>query len=184
MSVSSFLLLLLLLLFFITLCECRTYFVMAKRDNNLRPIILYSNFSYNYNPTFGTNIGASGAGFLLVRSQNRTSASDPYAVGQSVITFTANVKNSFVFTAINDSNVILRSSSNDDNFGVEDPRLTYDAKNGVYMLLYSAVEDNGTVVTSRLALATAKSHPERASSWSKLGPLFPQLSWSKSGISP
>jgi predicted GH43/DUF377 family glycosyl hydrolase len=119
---------------------------------------------------------------LLIRSQNRTSTTDPFAVGQSVITFSANIKNSFVFTSINDSNVILAPSSNADNFGVEDPRLTYDFKNGVYMLLYSAVEQNATAVTSRLALATAKSHPEKASSWTKLGPLFPQLGWSKSGM--
>lgn len=111
---------------------------------------------------------------------------DPFAVGQSVITFSARSSASSMtsFDPINETSVILRSSNSSlppDNFGVEDPRLSFDPNTNTHFLLYSAVESNATAVTSRLALATATTQPNRASGWTRHGALFPALGWSKSG---
>jgi len=135
-------------------------------------------FSYNYNtavvPLFNSNdqIG------LLVRSQNNTNSSNPYVVGPSVISFTKcnSLKNGF--QEIDWNNVVLSPSSSEDAFGCEDPRVVYNPSNGLYYILYSAVQSDP--ILSRLALATTPT-PWDKNSIIRHGALFPQIKWSKSG---
>jgi len=155
--------------------HAKVYKIAGKRANFHRPLNIDSNWTYNYNPTYGD------AGFLLIRSQNNTDPKDPFAVGPSVLTFSRR-ETPFTFSPINDSNIIMRPVGPAESFGVEDPRLTYDSKTTTYYMLYSAVEDNGTAVISRLALATAnESDVDQESGWVRHGPVFPQIGWSKSG---
>ena len=61
--------------------------------------------------------GALGA--LLVRVQNRTSPTDPFAVGPSAIAFSARIKGSapFSFAPIGADSIVMAPSGADDNFG-------------------------------------------------------------------
>ncbi|KAJ6241452.1 hypothetical protein M0813_23239 [Anaeramoeba flamelloides] len=172
-------------------CNTTTYVVDVDRVNKEKPLFNSQDgeqeFTYNYNPTFLpvysdgklTNYG------IIVRSQDTDGTE--YGTNPSVMTF-AQLESEFLtpeeldFTTIKKDSVIFESQGEKESFGVEDPRVVYCEKNGMYYLLYSAVEkyQNGTVI-SRLALATATTSPTKAGGWTRRGPLFPEIGWSKSG---
>jgi len=148
--------------------------VSVTRRNNQQPIGLNSSSLYNYNPSYVAPFGRLSNGGLLVRAQNLSAhAQSPFDVGASSIDFAPRT----AMFQFGPSVTVLSSNGSLENYGVEDPRVVVDA-NGTYYLLYSAVEQNATAITSRLALATSRT-PNVAASWTRHGVLFPF--WSKSG---
>jgi len=83
---------------------------------------------------------------------------------------------------ITQDEVVFESDEVWENYGVEDPRVAYRAKDKTYYMLYSAVEQftNPDKVVSKLALATTQT-PQIKGSWVRMGDVFPNISWSKSG---
>jgi predicted GH43/DUF377 family glycosyl hydrolase len=148
--------------------------VTTTRQNNASPIGLVSSSLYNYNPSYVAPFAGFINGGLLVRAQNLTAhAKSPFDVGASSIDFAPRT-GMFRFGP---SVTVLSANGSLENYGVEDPRVVID-QNGTYYLLYSAVEQNATAITSRLALATSRT-PQIAASWKRHGVLF--SFWSKSG---
>lgn len=137
-----------------------------------------STFNFNYNTAFSVGAAEDPAG-LLVRCQNLKDPSHIYDPGPSVIAFTrrVNPNDPLAFAPITKDSVVLEPQGAAEEFGVEDPRLTWSDATGEFLLLYSAVQAQPTVI-SRLALATTKT-PSVKSSWVRQGPIF--QTWSKSG---
>jgi predicted GH43/DUF377 family glycosyl hydrolase len=169
------------------------YTVTFARLNDNLPVIssqnaMSSEFKWNYNTAVVPEANDDGFG-LLVRAQNQLSPSDPYSTTPSVMPLTKARRpipwsnlSQLTFDPISvSSSVVFRPQNAAENFGVEDPRIVYRAKTGDYILLYTAAQSypNGTVI-ARLAMAMTKT-PTVESSWRRLGPLFPQQHWSKSG---
>lgn len=155
-------------------CNAINVRVVVRRQNNNSPIGITSNSYYNYNPSYVPAFQGFPNGGLLVRAQNLSAhAQSPFDVGPSSIEFAPRT----AMFQFGPSVTILSSNGSLENYGVEDPRVVVDS-NGTYYLLYSAVEQNATAITSRLALATSRT-PQIAASWKRHGVLF--SFWSKSG---
>jgi len=164
------------------------YSVIAQRVNGQRPIFPRgtSIFDYNYNPAFiprGESFSKAG---LLVRCQNNASnPQNPWAVTPSNLAWSQLAEpfdiNDLHFHNIASESIVMAPAGSSDNYGDEDPRVVYRESDGLYYLLYSAVEQKPTGdLFCRLSLATSPT-PAVASSWKRVGPLFPDESWSKSG---
>jgi len=88
---------------------------------------------------------------------------------------------SLVFDKIVSDSVVFNATEPYEQLGTEDPRVVYRASNGVYYMLYSAVQDvNGTTIC-RLALATSL-NPSSYSNWTRYGPIFPVCTRSRFGV--
>ncbi len=147
-------------------CAVSSWSVALQRENNGKPLKLKSGSLYTYNPSWVP-------GGLFVRVQNLTAnAQNGFDVGPSAIAFAA-ARGPLQFGRVT---TVLSRNGSSENFGVEDPRVI--ESNGKFFMLYSAVEQNATAVTSRLALATSTT-PGVADSWVRHGALFDF--WSKSG---
>jgi hypothetical protein len=143
--------------------------------NGGRPIFSQageSTFKYNYNAAWIPATADQPAG-LLVRCQNRSDAPGPlprptpsqlaFAPLLTPLTQVDNMQ----FGRITDASVVMKPSGDSDNYGDEDPRIIYNAQDGLYYLLYTEAQhyDNGTVL-ARLCYATSRT-PSKASSWVK-----------------
>jgi len=167
------------------------YTVTFKRINGGLPVISsqfsQSSFKWNYNTAVVPDGTDPGKFSLLVRAQNQAEISDPYSTTASVMPITKyqGVLNSSVsslsFDPIMNDSVVFEPENDAENYGTEDPRIVYRSKTGDYFLLYTAAQSypNGTVI-ARLSMAITKT-PTVKESWKRLGPLFPQQHWSKSG---
>jgi hypothetical protein len=100
------------------------YQVTAKRINQRQPVLSNQRaeaaFSYNYNPSYiplftSADAASPTQDALLVRCQNRTSASDRYAVGPSQIALVNRTGplalDQFAFAYLSEEDVVLRPSS-------------------------------------------------------------------------
>eukprot|EP00298_Acanthocystis_sp_HF-20_P002513 c12926_g1_i1.p1 GENE.c12926_g1_i1~~c12926_g1_i1.p1 ORF type:complete len:356 (-),score=151.68 c12926_g1_i1:26-1093(-) len=124
-------------------------------------------FLWNYNTAYIQNIDS-----LLVRVQNNpVNSTDPYAMTPSFLALTP-LSN----PVITEDSVVFKPSVDYENFGTEDPRVSYWNKTGLYYLTYTAAQKTDGIV-ARLALATS---PD-GSNWTRKGILFPSIAWSKSG---
>jgi len=178
------------LLFLTCIYAAAKYKVKATRANDHKPLCSSqerkSIFTFNYNPSYldirvnGKKIGEG----LLVRSQNVTTP--PYDVGPSVLTIakstTGNLDNpaKIEFTEIKLDDVIFDSVGKSENYGVEDPRITYREKDQTYYMFYTAAEQTKDEIIAKLALATTKNILDK-NSWVRHGTVFPEWKWSKSG---
>ena len=145
----------------------------------------------SFNPAFVVaSPGTKGKRGLLVRSQNCTgwtpgkcqgcnphSTSDPVFLG-SVITFAQQLPDgSFAPPYL----VFAPDGSAAEDFGTEDPRLTYDPTTSLYHLFYTCYS---STIGPRLCHATTSdpTAPLGAGSWVRYGQVFPGLGpGSKSG---
>jgi predicted GH43/DUF377 family glycosyl hydrolase len=75
---------------------------------------------------------------------------------------------------------VFESQEDYENYGTEDPRVAYRAKDKTYYMMYSAVQQFPDKVVSMLSLATTQT-PWVKESWNRQGFVFPSISWSKSG---
>jgi predicted GH43/DUF377 family glycosyl hydrolase len=129
-----------------------------------------SSFVYNYNTAYVPHLDA-----LLVRSQNlKNGTSHPYDPTSSVLTLTPRSH-----PHITNLSIVFVPQGVEENFGVEDPRVVFNSKTGLFLLTYTAAQSypNGTVI-ARLALATSAN----AKTWTRHGAIFGTGSaWSKSG---
>ncbi len=124
-------------------------------------------FDYNYNAAAFAD--DEGQAMLMVRCQNHGSSA--YDTKPSVL--------ALVHAAAPDvttASVVFSPGSGEDNFGVEDPRVVVAGKNLVMTYTAAQQYSNGSVV-ARLAAATS---PDGCT-WTRHGPLFPELAYSKSG---
>ena len=171
--------------------------VKFTRVNKGKPLINSqtagsSDFTYNYNT--GLSHSPPGAedpkDYFFIRAQNKAKESpDPYAVGPSEIPLVSptsgyitkeNVEEPITMEEVKREDVILEAEGPTESYGVEDTRVQYRAKDGYYYMFYSAVEQYPQKVVSRLAMAKTRTPTHRAS-WERVGPLFPDIEWSKSG---
>jgi len=186
----------LILLFALFIVIINGYTVTVRKVNRLQPAISSqykagtpgsSSFKYNYNTAFVPLFDEKGPrNALLVRAQNQGNIKEPYSVTPSVmplafLTTPLEQLDALSFDPITESSVVFQPDGQDESYGTEDPRVVYRGKTGVYYLLYSAVANTtGGIPVSRLALATTI-NPVNKNGWTRHGPLFPQLKWSKSG---
>lgn len=144
---------------------------------------LYNSFFQNtFNPSFVSGLHTDGSPFncLVVRV---TYATDP--VSRLALSCASDNDNatSLAFSPITKSSVIFWPSTPQEVMGTEDPRIV-QLQDGTYLLFYTAVAPNPTGgAIARLSLATSQ-HPTVASSWSRVGALFPDVNgfqFTKSG---
>jgi len=165
------------------------YVVEVQRVNQLQPIVSSQNevgspggsiFTYNYNVAFVAEQNA-----LLVRCQNNTSTENAYAVGPSNIAYAKiltplNELESIIVGTIDESNVVIAPNSPETSYGTEDPRISFNPEDGNYYILYSAVANESGIPVSKLSLIVTP-NPADKTTYQDIGPIFPQIKWSKSG---
>jgi len=149
------------------------------------PILSYitnsSTYQQIFNPTWiEASAGTGGKSGILARTQNCPSpvgAECVFCGGSaekaSVLTFSSYENGKF--TTVDESSVVFGPSDSSDSWGTEDPRMKYNAKDGLYYMFYTAY--NGSAIM--LSLATSKD-PTDPKGWTKRGPLFPQSQNTKS----
>jgi predicted GH43/DUF377 family glycosyl hydrolase len=140
-------------------------------------------FSFNYNPSYAALYDERGlptTEALLVRVQDKTIQPYEYEVGPSAIAWVQSASNSALFNDLQNitldyigyDSVILDNSDGleYENYGVEDPRVSYRPSDKLYYLFYTAAQAywNAGYVAARLALATSAT-PNVKSSWIKHG---------------
>lgn len=111
---------------------------------------------------------------LLVRCQNSTSTTNPYAPGPSFFSYT-----SWDAPFVNPPPVrstTFGPSAGDDACGTEDPRVAFNRVDGQFYMFYTAYDCK----QARLAIATSRA-PADPSAWVKQGPALDFAGWSKSG---
>jgi len=169
------------------------YSFKLRRLNDFIPVISSrypsfafgsSVFDYNYNaafvPLFDTNGKQKKSGALLVRCQNYT-RDNIYEVGPSMIAFTPMISDSRnvfpnKFKSITVDDIVMMPESPDSDFGVEDPRVVYDTSSGIYYVFFTSFSSRGP----KLSFMTTK-NPSDSKSYINYGPIFPDISSSKSG---
>eukprot|EP01052_Picozoa_sp_SAG31_P046450 SAG31_NODE_8890_length_1367_cov_1.694006_1_plen_352_part_01 len=170
------------------------------------PVLSYlggsSTYQQSFNPSWvQASAGTSWKAGLLVRSQNCTAAVGvdtkcnfaPCALGgacQDVITFAELLNNDNDtstaprFKRLEARDVVLSprlTPTADDNRGVQDPRIAYDPKTGLYHMYYTCYNTGkGGHVPYFLCLAVSR-NPTDASSWIVRKEVFPKVQGSKSG---
>lgn len=181
--------------------DCKYHFVLNRVSND--PLPLQSAWRYNYNSAWIPS-STSEAGALIVRAQNlSSSASGPYDVGPSYLVAAVIHESSdsdsppFTLDPLTEDHVVLAPRlGEDDEFGVEDPRIVYLPGEDLYAMFYSAVgnstpeeggrwsEDLGGYVRSQLSLATREVNGDDVygTTWTRRGPVLGEnVDWSKSG---
>ena len=81
-----------------------------------------------------------------------------------------------VFANITSSSVVFGPETTLDEYGTEDPRLTYDPVTELYYMFYTSYGPNNVV----LSLATSP-NPTNPDEWTRYGALFPTIQNSKAG---
>ena len=80
-----------------------------------------------------------------------------------------------VFSNITADSVVFGPASTFDEYGTEDPRVTYDPATGLYYMFYTSYGPNNVL----LSLATSP-NPTSANQWTRYGAVFPGIEGSKS----
>lgn len=142
-----------------------------------------SSFSLVFNPSWIEPSASTGQkSGLLMRTQNCTMVPGEAckfcggsAADASVLTFgNQNADGSFGFVGASD--VVFGPYDTTDSWGTEDPRVKYNAADGLYYMFYTAY--NGADIF--LSLATSP-NPTVSTNWTRLGAVFPTIQGSKSG---
>eukprot|EP00698_Gefionella_okellyi_P004417 TRINITY_DN14077_c0_g1_i1.p1 TRINITY_DN14077_c0_g1~~TRINITY_DN14077_c0_g1_i1.p1 ORF type:complete len:363 (-),score=69.96 TRINITY_DN14077_c0_g1_i1:261-1349(-) len=152
-----------------------------------------SEFQQTFNPSYVLpSTGTAGKQGLLIRTQNCSAAVGGTCVfcsgsssNASVITFAelqsgGDSKTAPVFAPLTASSIVYDNAISGLGdmtvFGTEDPRLAYDESTGIYYLFFTCYGKS----TVLLCQAYSK-NPTDPSSWTTVGPVFPQTQGSKSG---
>ena len=188
---------LILILFLCVVSTYSKYSVVLQRVNSGLPVCnelsKESEFSFNYNPAYVPIYAAKKlhTDALLVRCQNLKTP--PWEPDPSILCFTKvevpgadeadphliTDLNEFSFETITKESVVFECEGEAENYGVEDPRVTY--VKGWYYMFYSAVKKEGDQVISKLSLAKSQT-PWIKKSWERLGEIPPPtVHWSKAG---
>lgn len=142
-----------------------------------------TSYSLVFNPSWIVENKKTGVrSGLLMRTQNCTLApGDACAfcggsqAKASVLTY-AELQADGSFTFVDQSSVVFGPYDDSDSWGTEDPRILFNEEDGNYYMFYTAYNGNDIY----LSLATT-TNPTSSSSWTRLGPVFPDIFASKSG---
>jgi len=112
---------------------------------------------------------------LIVRCQNLKNRTNPFDVGPSYLSPSYISFNGSHFpSATQPVDLAFVPNNTTEACGTEDPRITYN--NGRYYMFYTAYN----CTNAMLSLAVAED-PTDPNSWERVGYVFPEKSWSKSG---
>lgn len=142
-----------------------------------------SAYSLIFNPSWiEASTGTNGVSGLIMRTQNCTlnpgddcSFCGGSEAKASILTFSS-ASDDGSFEYVNADSVVFGPSDESDSWGTEDPRVQYNAKDGLYYMFYTAY--NGKDILLNLATSP---NPTASSSWTRHGPVFPSIQGSKSG---
>eukprot|EP00834_Sanchytrium_tribonematis_P005164 NODE_295_length_10520_cov_1.134344.p3 type:complete len:372 gc:universal NODE_295_length_10520_cov_1.134344:10024-8909(-) len=159
-----------------------SYEVTATRANQSLPVIEFkknSDFEYNYNAAFVTlKDGSEG---LIVRCQKATKKWEAEPSVMVLAKFTTKLEltdlDDIQIQNISSSDIIFKPETDNENYGVEDPRIVFNSKDKTYYLTYTAAEQTKHSVTARLAIASTQDVESKK--WTRHGVLIDY--WSKSG---
>jgi predicted GH43/DUF377 family glycosyl hydrolase len=93
----------------------------------------------------------------------------------SVLTFASMLADG-TFSPVSAASVVFGPSDASDSWGTEDPRIAYNAADGLYYMFYTAY--NGSAIF--LSLATSPNPTAAGGGWKRLGAVFPSQPGSKS----
>lgn len=157
---------------------------VVKRDSE--PVLAFINdttsYQFVFNPSWVEATAATGGKRgLLVRTQDcdcNVGGACVFCGGSeekaSVMTFAELRSDGFLY--VDKSAVVFGPYDEKDSWGTEDPRIQYNAADGLYYMFYTAY--NGADIL--LSLATSP-NPTTTDEWTRHGAVFPSEQGSKSG---
>jgi len=148
-----------------------------------RPVLSFvdgtSAYQQVFNPAWiAPSPGTGNRSGLLLRSQNCSSR-----IGQcthcsgageaaSVLTFSEKIGTA-AFRPVSSASVVFGPHDETDDLGTEDPRVVFDASDGVYWMFYTCYNSgHAQPAQPRVSLCLARaSDPTRPGGWTRLGPV-------------
>jgi predicted GH43/DUF377 family glycosyl hydrolase len=157
---------------------------VTKRDS--QPALAFINattsYQFVFNPSWVEATPATGGKRgLLVRTQDCDCDVGGICVfcggsqeKASILTFAELKSDGFLY--VDATTVVFGPYDETDSWGTEDPRIQYNAKDGLYYMFYTAY--NGDDILLSLATSVNPTSPDN---WNRLGAVFPSEQGSKSG---